>query len=97
MRYIFATILGILDVVIFGPLETVLGFFGWSNTFSGGVIQNINQDHKDANWRREFLAQKQLERTTRNPFVNQNQSEQNSRNHFSTKVNPNPCSGGART
>ncbi len=75
MRYIFATVLGILDVLIQGPLDAVFGFFGWGPSLSRNVIEDIAQDRQDANWRREFLAQKQLEKNNRNPFLNQHNTK----------------------
>jgi hypothetical protein len=84
MRYFFAVIFGVLEVLIFGPAEAVsrfFGFFWWSSSPSRGVVDEIIQDHKDANWKREFLADKELEKTRRNPFLNQNQQQDN-RNPF---------------
>jgi hypothetical protein len=81
MRYFFVVISGVLEVLIFGPARAVENFF-IDVILGRGIVGEIVQDHKDAQWRREFLAQKQLERTNRNPFVNQNQQQQNSRNPF---------------
>lgn len=71
MKLVIATILGILEIVIRGPLDALLGFFGWSRSLTHDVIDEIAQDQHEANWRREFLAEKQLEKTSRNPFLNQ--------------------------
>jgi hypothetical protein len=85
MRYFFAIIFGVLEVLIFGPAEAVarfFGFFWWGNSPSRLVVDEIIQDHRDAQWKREFLADKELEKNRRNPFLDQNQQQQTSRNPF---------------
>jgi hypothetical protein len=84
MKLFFAAIFGLLEVLIFGPTEAILRFFGWGwgHSLSRGVVDEMRQDQHDANWKRDFLAQKQLERTNRNPFLDQNQQQQTSRNPF---------------
>jgi hypothetical protein len=87
VRYFFLIISGVLEVLIFGPARAIENFF-FDVILGRGIVGEIVQDHKDANWRREFLAQKQLERTNRNPFVSQNQQQQNSRNPFLDSSKP---------
>jgi hypothetical protein len=70
MKLIIATILGILEIVIRGPLDAVFGFFGWGRSLTRNVIDEIAQDQHEAHWKREFLADKQREKTSRNPFLN---------------------------
>jgi hypothetical protein len=70
MKLIIATILGILEIVIRGPLDAILGFFGWGRSLTRNVIDEIAQDQHEARWKREFLAEKQLEKASRNPFLN---------------------------
>jgi hypothetical protein len=74
MRYFFAIISGVLEVLIFGPARALESFF-LDVILKQGIVGEIVQDHKDANWRREFLAQKQLERTSSNPFLGQTKTK----------------------
>jgi hypothetical protein len=69
MKLIIATILGILEIVIRGPLDAVFGFLGWGRSLTRNVIDEIAQDQHEAHWKREFLAEKQQEKS-RNPFLN---------------------------
>ena len=75
MKYIFATILGIFEIVILGPLDAILGFMGWHPSWSRNVIDEIDQERHEANWRRDFQVKQQFERTSRNPFLDQSKSK----------------------
>jgi hypothetical protein len=53
----------------------VFGFLGWGWSLTRNVIDEIAQDQHKAHWKREFLAEKQLEKTSRNPFLNQSKTK----------------------
>ncbi len=74
MRYFFAIISGVLEVVILGPARALESFL-LDTILKQGIVGEIHQDRKDTNWRREFLAQKQLENTSRNPLLNQGKTK----------------------
>ena len=75
MRFAWAAILGVLEVVIFGPLDYVLGFFGWGRNLSQIALDEGVQEQRDAEWKREFLKDKKLEPANRNPFLNPSKSK----------------------
>ncbi len=74
MKLIIAAILGTLEILIRGPLNAVLGFLGWGSSLTRNVIDEVKQDQHDAQWKREFLAEKQLQ-NNRNPFLNPSKSK----------------------
>jgi hypothetical protein len=81
MRYFFAVIFGVLEVLILGPARALESFI-LDTILKQGSVGEIIQDHRDAQWKREFLADKELEKNLRNPFLNQNQQQQDNRNPF---------------
>jgi hypothetical protein len=74
MRYFFAMIFGVLEVLILGPARALESFI-LDTILKQGIVGEIQQDYKDTNWRREFLAQKELEKNRRNPFLSQNETK----------------------
>jgi hypothetical protein len=75
MRFAWVAILGVLEVVLFGPFDYVLGFFGWGKNLSQIALDEALQERRDARWKKGFLNDKKLEQNSRNPFLTQTKTK----------------------